>query len=167
MAVYWEIGFDFESVVTRWSDQVPGSSSGQKTILSAITGKVLVFDEGTKKIVRALEQISGKKWARVETTARRIAISSYLICWQIKTMFIFRRISKFGSWSDSSRRLPPPSDDNQATLRDYQEIGVKMVLHAKSLWFCGILADDMELGKTLQTISFWPVSQKKETKIWF
>lgn len=53
----------------------------------------------------------------------------------------------------------------QATLRDYQETGVKWFSMLNHYGFGGILADDMGLGKTLQTISFLTSVAKKETKI--
>lgn len=42
----------------------------------------------------------------------------------------------------------------EATLRDYQETGVKWMSMLHHYGFGGILADDMGLGKTLQTIAF-------------
>jgi superfamily II DNA or RNA helicase len=41
----------------------------------------------------------------------------------------------------------------QATLRSYQEEGVRWMQSLRSLGFGGVLADDMGLGKTLQTIT--------------
>ena len=43
----------------------------------------------------------------------------------------------------------------QATLRDYQETGVKWFSMLNHYGFGGILVDDMGLGKTLQTISLF------------
>ena len=46
------------------------------------------------------------------------------------------------------------SDDLAATLRPYQEEGVKWMQGLASQGIGGVLADDMGLGKTLQTLSF-------------
>lgn len=46
------------------------------------------------------------------------------------------------------------SDDLAATLRPYQEEGVKWMQGLASQGMGGVLADDMGLGKTLQTLSF-------------
>lgn len=49
----------------------------------------------------------------------------------------------------------------EATLRDYQETGVKWMSMLHHYGFGGILADDMGLGKTLQTIAFLSSQLKK------
>ena len=53
----------------------------------------------------------------------------------------------------------------EATLRDYQETGVKWMSMLHHYGFGGILADDMGLGKTLQTIAFLSSQLKKETNV--
>ena len=59
--------------------------------------------------------------------------------------------------------LPPLKVE--ATLRDYQETGVKWISMLDRYGFGGILADDMGLGKTLQTIAFLSSRLKKETNV--
>ena len=62
--------------------------------------------------------------------------------------------SRLRSWIDSQTPLPPVSlpKDLTASLRAYQEEGVRWLHFLKTLELGGILADDMGLGKTLQTI---------------
>lgn len=49
-----------------------------------------------------------------------------------------------------------------ATLRPYQEDGIKWIRDLYNLGFGGILADEMGLGKTLQTISFLESNKEKK-----
>lgn len=51
-----------------------------------------------------------------------------------------------------------------ATLRPYQEFGVKWLLNIAKLGFWGVLADDMGLGKTIQIIAFLLLEKEKKKK---
>ena len=53
----------------------------------------------------------------------------------------------------------------QASLRDYQEKGVRWLQMLHHYGFGGILADDMGLGKTLQTIAFLTSQVTKDTRV--
>ena len=68
-----EIGFDFESVDPAEVDRGPQSSSRAKDYFVSHTGKVLVFDEETKKISRALADLRAKMSKGGKLQARRIA----------------------------------------------------------------------------------------------
>ena len=92
-----EIGFDFERMDPAEVDQVLKALVGQKDYFVSHTGKVLVFDEETKKISRALADLRAKMSKVGNYKPPGLPLISYLICWQIKTMFIFRRLSKFSS----------------------------------------------------------------------
>ena len=64
-----EIGFDFESVDPAEVDQVLKALVGQEDYFVSHTGKVLVFDEETKKISRALADLRAKMSKGGETTS--------------------------------------------------------------------------------------------------
>lgn len=52
-----------------------------------------------------------------------------------------------------------------ATLKPYQEFGVKWLLNIAKLGFSGVLADDMGLGKTIQIIAFLTMQKNKKSLI--
>ncbi len=57
-----------------------------------------------------------------------------------------------------------PGTDLQATLREYQEVGVNWLCFLSSLGLGACLADDMGLGKTIQVLALLLVLKKKEKK---
>ena len=59
----------------------------------------------------------------------------------------------------------PPLEGFLATLRPYQEEGVKWLYGLYERGFSGLLADDMGLGKTLQAIALIAALKKKKKKI--
>lgn len=161
-----EIGFDFESVDPAEVDQVLKALVGQKDYFVSHTGKVLVFDEETKKISRALADLRAKMSKGGKLQARRIA------AYQLADLLADQDNVHFSEdFQNLAHDLTHPEDYQlpqmtiQATLRDYQETGVKWFSMLNHYGFGGILADDMGLGKTLQTISFLTSVAKKETKI--
>ncbi len=48
-----------------------------------------------------------------------------------------------------------------ATLRPYQQHGIEWLLYLRKLGFGALLADDMGLGKSIQTISYLLYIKKK------
>ena len=58
-----------------------------------------------------------------------------------------------------------PDISVQATLRDYQQLGVRWLSMLADYGFGGILADDMGLGKTLQTIAFLSSRLTKQSRV--
>ena len=150
-----EIGFDFESVDPAEVDQVLKALVGQEDYFVSHTGKVLVFDEETKKISRALADLRAKMSKGGKLQARRIA------AYQLSDLLADQDNVHFSEdFRNLAHDLTHPEDFQlpqmtiQATLRDYQETGVKWFSMLNHYGFGGILADDMGLGKTLQTISF-------------
>ncbi len=59
----------------------------------------------------------------------------------------------------------PPLEGFLATLRPYQEEGVKWLYGLYERGFSGLLADDMGLGKTLQAIALIAALKKKKKKL--
>ena len=150
-----EIGFDFESVDPAEVDQVLKALVGQKDYFVSHTGKVLVFDEETKKISRALADLRAKMSKGGKLQARRIA------AYQLSDLLADQDNVHFSEdFRNLAHDLTHPEDfplgdiQVQASLRDYQEKGVRWLQMLHNYGFGGILADDMGLGKTLQTIAF-------------
>ena len=109
---------------------------GQKDYFVSHTGKVLVFDEETKKISRALADLRAKMSKGGKLQARRIA------AYQLSDLLADQDNVHFSEeFRNLAHDLTHPEDYHlpqmtiQATLRDYQETGGQMVLHAKSIWF--------------------------------
>ena len=147
-------------------DQVLKSSSrGKRLFCQPYRGKVLVFDEETKKISQSLSRSAGENEQGWETTSPPVTAYqlSDLLADQDNVHFSedFRNLAHDLTHPEALT----PSDDNQATLRDYQETGVKWFSMLEIIMvFGGILADDMGLGKTLQTISLLDQCRKKKLK---
>lgn len=161
-----EIGFDFESVDPAEVDQVLKALVGQEDYFVSHTGKVLVFDEETKKISRSLVELRAKmaKGGRLQT--QRIA--AYELTGLLENQANVHFSEEFQHLAHDLTHpedYPLPQMAITATLRDYQETGIKWFSMLNHYGFGGILADDMGLGKTLQTISFLTSIVQEETKI--
>ena len=149
MAVPLEIGFDFESSGSSRSGPGPQSSCRAKRLFCQPYRKVLVFDEETKKISRALADLRAKMGKVRELQVRRIA------AYQLSDLLADQDNVHFSEdFRNLAHDLTHPEDFQlpqmtiQATLRDYQETGVKWFSMLNHYGFGGILADDMGLGKT-------------------
>ena len=147
-------------------DQVLKALVGQEDYFVSHTGKVLVFDEETKKISRALADLRAKMSKGGKLQARRIA------AYQLSDLLADQDNVHFSEeFRNLAHDLTHPEDFQlpqmtiQATLRDYQETGVKWFSMLNHYGFGGILADDMGLGKTLQTISFLTSVAKKKLNL--
>lgn len=72
-----------------------------------------------------------------------------------------RLYNEFESVKKDAIKIPK---NLNATLRLYQEFGVKWLLNIAKLGFGGVLADDMGLGKTIQIIAFLLLEKEKKKK---
>ena len=130
------------------------------------TGKVLIFDEETKRISQTLLNLRAKKTKTGQLQTNRIA------AFQLSQIFETADNAQF---SEEFRHLAHdlihpeqfPLGELQVTakLRDYQEVGVRWLSMLNHYGFGGILADDMGLGKTLQTIAFLSSVATADSKI--
>lgn len=130
------------------------------------SGKVLVFDEETKRVRKTLQDLRAKKGKDGIFQTQKIA------AYQLSELF---KDQEKVSFSEEFRHLAfdlthpeefaLPTLKVEATLRDYQETGVKWMSMLHRYGFGGILADDMGLGKTLQTIAFLSSQLKKEINV--
>ena len=161
-----EIGFDFASIDPAEVDQVLKALVGQEDYFVSHTGKVLVFDEETKKISRSLVELRAKMTKGGKLQTQRIA--AYELTGLLENQANVHFSEEFQHLAHDLTHpedYPLPQMAITATLRDYQETGIKWFSMLNHYGFGGILADDMGLGKTLQTISFLTSIVQEDTKI--
>ena len=161
-----EIGFDFDSVDPAEVDQVLSALIEANDYYVSKAGKLLIFDEETKKISQILLDLRAKKTKDGQLQTNRIA------AFQLSQLF---EKSENVQFSEQFRQLAydltHPETYSlgeiqvQAKLRDYQEIGIRWLSMLNHYGFGGILADDMGLGKTLQTIAFLSSVASPDKKI--
>ena len=161
-----EIGFEFDSIDPSEVDQVMTALIEKNDYYVSQTGKVLIFDEETKRISQTLLNLRAKKTKTGQLQTNRIA------AFQLSQIFETADNAQF---SEEFRHLAHdlihpeqfPLGELQVTakLRDYQEVGVRWLSMLNHYGFGGILADDMGLGKTLQTIAFLSSVATADSKI--
>ena len=161
-----EIGFEFDSIDPSEVDQVMSALIEKNDYYISQTGKVLIFDEETKRISQTLLNLRAKKTKTGQLQTNRIA------AFQLSQLFETADNVQF---SEEFRHLahdlihpeqfPLGKLQVTAKLRDYQELGVRWLSMLNHYGFGGILADDMGLGKTLQTIAFLSSVVTADSKI--
>ena len=161
-----EIGFEFDSINPSEVDQVMSALIEKNDYYISQTGKVLIFDEETKRISQTLLNLRAKKTKTGQLQTNRIA------AFQLSQLFETADNVQF---SEEFRHLahdlihpeqfPLGKLQVTAKLRDYQELGVRWLSMLNHYGFGGILADDMGLGKTLQTIAFLSSVVTSDSKI--
>ena len=161
-----EIGFEFDSIDPSEVDQVMSALIEKNDYYISQTGKVLIFDEETKRISQTLLNLRAKKTKTGQLQTNRIA------AFQLSQLF---ETADNGRFSEEFRHLahdlihpeqfPLGKLQVTAKLRDYQEVGVRWLSMLNHYGFGGILADDMGLGKTLQTIAFLSSVATADSKI--
>ena len=161
-----EIGFEFDSIDPSEVDQVMSALIEKNDYYISQTGKVLIFDEETKRISQTLLNLRAKKTKTGQLQTNRI------VAFQLSQIFETADNAQF---SEEFRHLahdlihpeqfPLGKLQVTAKLRDYQEVGVRWLSMLNHYGFGGILADDMGLGKTLQTIAFLSSVATADSKI--
>ena len=161
-----EIGFEFDSIDPSEVDQVMSALIEKNDYYISQTGKVLIFDEETKRISQTLLNLRAKKTKTGQLQTNRLA------AFQLSQLFETADNVQF---SEEFRHLahdlihpeqfPLGKLQVTAKLRDYQELGVRWLSMLNHYGFGGILADDMGLGKTLQTIAFLSSVATTDSKI--
>ena len=161
-----EIGFEFDSIDPSEVEQVMSALVEKNDYYISQSGKVLIFDEETKRISQTLLNLRAKKTKTGQLQTNRIA------AFQLSELFESADNVQF---SEEFRHLahdlihpeqfPLGKLQVNAKLRDYQEVGVRWLSMLNHYGFGGILADDMGLGKTLQTIAFLSSVATSDSKI--
>lgn len=149
-----EIQFDFQGIAQEEIDQALKALTSNQDFYISSSDQVYFFDEETKQIRQNLQEL-GVELKDGSFQARKS------LAYSLSQLFEGRdRISFSEEFQHLAHDLTHPEDfplgdiQVQASLRDYQEKGVRWLQMLHNYGFGGILADDMGLGKTLQTIAF-------------
>ena len=149
-----EIQFDFQGIAQEEIDQALKALTSNQDFYISSSDQVYFFDEETKQIRQNLQEL-GVELKDGSFQARKS------LAYSLSQLFEGRdRISFSEEFQHLAHDLTHPEDFPlgdirvQASLRDYQEKGVRWLQMLHHYGFGGILADDMGLGKTLQTIAF-------------
>ena len=161
-----EIGFEFDSIDPSEVDQVMSALIEKNDYYISQTGKVLIFDEETKRISQTLLNLRAKKTKTGQLQTNRIA--AFQLSQLFETADNVRFSEEFRHLAHDlihPEQFPLGKLQVTAKLRDYQEVGVRWLSMLNHYGFGGILADDMGLGKTLQTIAFLSSVVTADSKI--
>ena len=149
-----EIQFDFQGIAQEEIDQALKALTSNQDFYISSSDQVYFFDEETKQIRQNLQEL-GVELKDGSFQARKS------LAYSLSQLFEGRdRISFTEEFQHLAHYLTHPEDFPlgdirvQASLRDYQEKGVRWLQMLHHYGFGGILADDMGLGKTLQTVAF-------------
>lgn len=160
-----EIQFDFQGIAQEEIDQALKALTSNQDFYISSSDQVYFFDEETKQIRQNLQEL-GVELKDGSFQARKS------LAYSLSQLFEGRdRISFSEEFQHLAHDLTHPEDFPlgdirvQASLRDYQEKGVRWLQMLHHYGFGGILADDMGLGKTLQTIAFLTSQVTEDSRI--
>lgn len=150
-----DISFDFSDIDASDIDDALRALMSQAPYFVGKTGKLLIFDDETKRISQVLQRL------RYHTLDKGHIRLNQASAFQVMDVFKNNDDISFTKSFEAlafDLRHPEtfelPQINVQAQVRDYQQLGVKWLSMLAHYGFGGILADDMGLGKTLQTIAF-------------
>lgn len=160
-----EIQFDFQGIAQEEIDQALKALTSNQDFYISSSDQVYFFDEETKQIRQNLQEL-GVELKDGSFQARKS------LAYSLSQLFEGRdRISFSEEFQHLAHDLTHPEDFPlgdirvQASLRDYQEKGVRWLQMLYHYGFGGILADDMGLGKTLQTIAFLTSQVTEDSRV--
>lgn len=160
-----EIQFDFQGIAQEEIDQALKALTSNQDFYIGSSNQVYFFDEETKQIRQNLQEL-GVELKDGSFQARKS------LAYSLSQLFEGRdRISFSEEFQHLAHDLTHPEDFPlgdirvQASLRDYQEKGVRWLQMLHRYGFGGILADDMGLGKTLQTIAFLTSQVTEDSRV--
>ncbi|MFM9294530.1 DEAD/DEAH box helicase [Streptococcus sp. ST14] len=160
-----EIQFDFQGIAQEEIDQALKALTSNQDFYISCSDQVYFFDEETKQIRQNLQEL-GVELKDGSFQARKS------LAYSLSQLFEGRdRISFSEEFQHLAHDLTHPEDFPlgdirvQASLRDYQEKGVRWLQMLHHYSFGGILADDMGLGKTLQTIAFLTSQVTEDSRV--
>ncbi len=160
-----EIQFDFQGIAQEEIDQALKALTSNQDFYISSSDQVYFFDEETKRIRQNLQEL-GVELKDGSFQARKS------LAYSLSQLFEGRdRISFSEEFQHLAHDLTHPEDFPlgdirvQASLRDYQEKGVRWLQMLHHYGFGGILADDMGLGKTLQTIAFLTSQVTEDSRV--
>ena len=160
-----DIQFDFQGIAQEEIDQALKALTSNQDFYISSSDQVYFFDEETKQIRQNLQELG------VELKDGSFQVRKSL-AYSLSQLFEGRdRISFTEEFQHLAHDLTHPEDFPlgdirvQASLRDYQEKGVRWLQMLHHYGFGGILADDMGLGKTLQTIAFLTSQVAEDSRV--
>ncbi len=160
-----EIQFDFQGIAQEEIDQALKALTSNQNFYISSSDQVFFFDEETKQIRQNLQEL-GVELKDGSFQARKS------LAYSLSQLFEGRdRIAFSEEFQHLAYDLTHPEDfplgevQVQASLRDYQEKGVRWLQMLHHYGFGGILADDMGLGKTLQTIAFLTSQVTEDSRV--
>ena len=160
-----EIQFDFQGIAQEEIDQALKALTSNQDFYISSSDQVFFFDEETKQIRQNLQEL-GVELKDGSFQARKS------LAYSLSQLFEGRdRIAFSEEFKHLAHDLTHPEDfplgevQVQASLRDYQEKGVRWLQMLHHYGFGGILADDMGLGKTLQTIAFLTSQVTEDSRV--
>lgn len=160
-----EIQFDFQGIAQEEIDQALKALTSNQDFYISSSDQVYFFDEETKQIRQNLQEL-GVELKDGSFQARKS------LAYSLSQLFEGRdRISFSEEFQHLAHDLTHPEDFPlgdirvQASLRDYQEKGVRWLQMLHHYGFGGIVADDMGLGKTLQTIAFLTSQVTEDSRV--
>ena len=160
-----EIQFDFQGIAQEEIDQALKALTSNQDFYISSSDQVYFFDEETKQLRQNLQEL-GVELKNSSFQARKS------LAYSLSQLFEGRdRISFSEEFQHLAHDLTHPEDfplgdiQVQASLRDYQEKGVRWLQMLHHYGFGGILADDMGLGKTLQTIAFLTSQVTEDSRV--
>ena len=155
----------YEQIAQEEIDQALKALTSNQDFYISSSDQVYFFDEETKQIRQNLQEL-GVELKDGSFQARKS------LAYSLSQLFEGRdRISFSEEFQHLAHDLTHPEDFPlgdirvQASLRDYQEKGVRWLQMLHHYGFGGILADDMGLGKTLQTIAFLTSQVTEDSRI--
>ena len=160
-----EIQFDFQGIAQEEIDQALKALTSNQDFYISSSDQVYFFDEETKQIRQNLQEL-GVELKDGSFQARKS------LAYSLSQLFEGRdQIAFSEEFQHLAYDLTHPEDfplgevQVQASLRDYQEKGVRWLQMLHHYGFGGILADDMGLGKTLQTIAFLTSQVTEDSRV--
>ena len=160
-----EIQFDFQGIAQEEIDQALKALTSNQDFYISSSDQVYFFDEETKQIRQNLQEL-GVELKDGSFQARKSLAYSLSQLFEGRDRFSFTE-----EFQHLAHNLTHPEDFPlgdirvQASLRDYQEKGVRWLQMLYHYGFGGILADDMGLGKTLQTIAYLSAHLEEEQRV--
>lgn len=161
-----DISFDFTGIAEEEIEQAVTALLEEATHFTSQTGKVLVFDEETKRLSRTLQDLRARYQSAGHLSLDRLASYQLAQTWAGKEAVHFSKdFQQLAYDLAHPESFALPELQVTADLRDYQRLGVRWLSMLNHYGFGGILADDMGLGKTLQTIAFLSSQLEVDQKV--
>ncbi|EHJ52728.1 DEAD/DEAH box helicase [Streptococcus macacae] len=161
-----DISFDFSTVIEDDIDTALTALFEHKPYFINKSGKLVVFDEEAQKVSQVLQSLRAQKFHNGHLKIGKVAaFQVYESLGNMENVRFSKSFSQLAKDLREPENFMLPEFTIDASLRDYQMIGVQWMSMLDKYGFGGILADDMGLGKTLQTLAFLKSHLKKGKRV--